>query len=279
VRLQRLREERGLSQVALAKALGISPSYLNQIERNQRPLTVPILLRINQQFGVDVQMFSEEDEARLVTELREALAETGGESVTVSELKSLVENTPAVARSILELYRRARLANERADGVLGPLGDLQRLPPFSMLGPHEEVRDYLNGRHDHIAELDERAESIFRDAGLILGNTAPRLAARLHEKHGVRIVISRAAEMGADKRRFDPATRTLCLVDFLRPGQQAFQMAFQLALLEAPEVLDALVLDGKFSSEESRQLARVGLANYFAGALTMPYMAFLEAAE
>jgi predicted transcriptional regulator/plasmid maintenance system antidote protein VapI len=279
VRLQRLREERGLSQVALAKALGISASYLNQIERNQRPLTVPILLRINQEFGVDVQMFSEGEEAQLVTELREVLAENGGESVTVAELRSLVDNTPAVARSIIELHRRVRVANERADGLLGPLGDQQRLPAFSMRGPHEEVRDYFNGRHDHVEELDERAESIFRDAGLIVGNTAPRLGARLREKHGVQIVVSRAVEMGADKRRFDPGTRTLRLVDFLRPGQQAFQMAFQLALLEVPEILEALVLEGKFSGEESRRLARVGLANYFAGALTMPYNPFLEAAE
>jgi hypothetical protein len=279
VRLQRLREERGLSQVALAKALGISASYLNQIERNQRPLTVPILLRINEKFDVDVQMFSEQEEAQLVTEVREVLAETGGEAITLAELRSLVDNTPAVARSILELHRRVRLANERADGLLGPLGDQQRLPPFSMRGPHEEVRDYLNNRHDHVEELDERAESIFREAGLLVGDTAPRLATRLREKHDVQIAVSRAVEMGADKRRFDPGTRTLHLVDFLRPGQQAFQMAFQLALLEAPEILDALVQEGKFSGEESRQLARVGLANYFAGALTMPYTAFLEAAE
>ncbi len=211
-------------------------------------------------------MFSEDDEVQLVTEVREVLAETGGESVTVAELRSLVDNTPVVARSILELDRRVRVANERADGLLGPLSDQQRLPPFSMRGPHEEVRDYLNGRHDHVEELDERAESIFRDAGLIVGDTAPRLATRLREKHGVQVVVTRAVEMGADKRRFDPGTRTLRLVDFLRPGQQAFQMAFQLALLEVPEILDALVREGKFSCEESRQLARIGLANYFAGA-------------
>lgn len=65
VRLQRLREERGLTQTALARIIGISPSYLNQLERNHRPLTVPLLLRINATFGVDVQVFSEDDEARL----------------------------------------------------------------------------------------------------------------------------------------------------------------------------------------------------------------------
>lgn len=279
VRLQRLREERGISQVTLAKALGISPSYLNQIERNQRPLTVPILLRINQQFGVDVQLFSEDEEARLITEVREVLAETAGESVSIAELRSLASNMPAVARSILELHRRARAANERAEGLLGALGDRQRLPSFSTLGQHEEVRDYLNRRHNHVAELDEAAEAIFADAGLIVGDAAPRLAKRLCDKHGVRVVASGDADTGSDKHRFDAGSRTLRLADFLRPGQQAFQMAFQLALLEAGDVLDVLVRDGGFSGEESQRLARVGFANYFAGALTMPYALFLQSAE
>ena len=45
-KLRRLREQRALTQAALAKQLELSPSYLNQIENNQRPLTLPVLLRI-----------------------------------------------------------------------------------------------------------------------------------------------------------------------------------------------------------------------------------------
>lgn len=279
MRLQRLREERGISQVALAKSLGISPSYLNQIEHNQRPLTVPVLLRIHSQLGLDPQVFSEDDESRLIAEVREVLADAGSESVSTAELRSLAANMPAVARSILELHRRAKVANDRADGLLGALGDQQRLPSFSMLGQHEEVRDYLNRRRNHVEELDEAAEAIFRDAGLTLGDAAPRLAQRLRDRHGIRIHTSTGDNTGADKHRFDAATRTLHLADFLRPGQQAFQMAFQLGLLEAGEVLDALLKDSAFTSDESRRLARVGLANYFAGALTMPYAPFLQSAE
>ena len=62
VRLRRLREERSLTQTAVAHALGISNSYLSQIEQNQRPLTVPLLLKLNAAFGVDVQLFSEDEE-------------------------------------------------------------------------------------------------------------------------------------------------------------------------------------------------------------------------
>ena len=88
VRLRRLREERKLKQVDLANALGISSSYLNQLEQNQRPLTVPVLLKINSVFGVDVQLFSEDEEARLITELRDALSDSA-EAISVAEATSL----------------------------------------------------------------------------------------------------------------------------------------------------------------------------------------------
>src|SRR5688500_12128171 len=102
VRLRRLREERNLSQVALAQQLGLSPSYLNQIEQNQRPLTVAVLLRISATLGVDVQAFSDDEEARLIAGMREALADNpGGEAVSLAELRELATQMPAVGRSLV----------------------------------------------------------------------------------------------------------------------------------------------------------------------------------
>lgn len=283
VRLQRLREERGISQVALAKALGISPSYLNQIEHNQRPLTVSILLRINAEFGVDVQLFSDDKEAGLIADVRDVLAEVGGgagaETVSMAELRSLASNMPAVARAIVELHRRNRGLNERADSFAARLGDGHKLASFALPGTHDEVRDYFNQRHNHVAELDEAAEAIFADSGLAIGDVASKLAQRLSTHHGVRLQIASTDDSERAKRRYDAETRTLRLPDHLRPGQQAFQMAVQLAELEIGTLLDALIAGAKFTSEESRRLARIGLANYFAGALVMPYAAFLQSAE
>ena len=123
VRLQRLREERRMTQVALAKALGISPSYLNQMERNQRPLTVPILLRIGTVLGVDPQIFSEHDSASLVADVRDVFGELPDAPPTsMAELKMLVENMPELARSILLLQRRYRVMAERADTLAARSG-------------------------------------------------------------------------------------------------------------------------------------------------------------
>ena len=278
VRLQRLREERGISQVALAKTLAISPSYLNQIEHNQRPLTVPILLRINAQFGVDVQMFSDDDEARLIADVRDVLAEVGGgDTVSLAETRALAANMPGVARVLLELHRRARVASERADTLVAAVGDSHHLPSFSLLGKHEEVRDYFNRRHNHIVELDEAAEAIFVDGDFVVGDAAQALTTRLAERHGVRVLIG--GSDGSEKQRYDERSKTLHLADFLRPGQQAFQMAFQLAALEMRALIETLIRDGGFAEGESRRLARIGFANYFAGALVMPYTRFLQSAE
>ncbi len=282
VRLQRLREERGISQVALAKALGISPSYLNQIEHNQRPLTVPILLRINAEFGIDVQLFSDDQEAGLIADVRDVLADAGGETVSVAELRSLASNMPAVARAIVELHRRNRSLTERADGLAARLGDGHKLASFALPATHDEVRDYFNRRHNHVAELDEAAEAIFADSAMAIGDVASRLAQRLSSRHGVRLQIVSSTEGGdaaLAKRSYLADTGTLRLPDHLRPGQQAFQMAVQLALLEMAPLLDRLIADAPFTGEESRRLARIGLANYFAGALVMPYAAFLQSAE
>lgn len=79
-RLRRLREERRMTQADLARVLAISPSYLNQMEHDSRPLTVPVLLRLTEAFGVDPGFFSERDTSRLVADLREALAKEVAEA-------------------------------------------------------------------------------------------------------------------------------------------------------------------------------------------------------
>src|SRR5690606_42039106 len=118
VRLRRLREERGLTQAALAAMLDVSTSYLSQLEKNQRPLTVPVLLKINAAFGVDVQFFSEDEEARLVADLRDVFSDAQpGESISVAEIRELATNMPAIARTFLRLHRGYRGAVDRASAM------------------------------------------------------------------------------------------------------------------------------------------------------------------
>ncbi|MYX22195.1 transcriptional regulator, partial [Streptomyces sp. SID8380] len=120
-KLRRLRRERGLNQVEMARALGISTSYANQIEQGQRPLTVPVLLRLEEVFGVGAEYFSVADEARLTTDLRAALADeaSGIESPPPEEIAEAVRDHPDLARALVALHRRYRDAAEQAAVLAG----------------------------------------------------------------------------------------------------------------------------------------------------------------
>ncbi len=294
VRLRTLREQRGLTQAALAQRLALSPSYVNQLENNQRPLSVAVLLRLQAELGADLQFFSEDEEARLMAQLRDALAEGAGpEPVPQAELQALAQQMPRLAHRLLDLHRQAGDARDRLALLADRLGD----PTPSGLAPpqpHEEVRDFFYAHHNHMAELDEAAEArhaalageAAQDAG---GSAAPgpatggvlaaRLEAHLRRAHGVATLTAPAGAEEGSLRRFDRAAGVLRLDAALSPGRRAFQLATQVAHLEAAAAIDRLVDSAAFASAEARALARIGLASYYAGALVLPYRPFLAAAE
>ncbi|MGC9449424.1 short-chain fatty acyl-CoA regulator family protein [Cereibacter johrii] len=267
VRLRRLREERGMTQAALARCLGISPSYLNQIEQNQRPLTVPVLLRLNEAFGLDVQLFSDRDEARLIADLRAALADQGA-GASLAEVRELAANMPGIARTIVAMQRRLRETSERADLLAGRLSTPTGATPAAF----EAVRDWFYDRRNYVAELDEAAEAI--GGALPRGAMVAGLVDRLAQS-GVRFALDAS---GQSLRRFDAPARLLQVAAHLAPGQQAFQIATQLAFLEQGEAIRRLADDPRLQPD-AQALLRIGLANYFAGALILPYGSFLETAE
>ena len=139
VRLKRLREEQRLTQAALAGQLGISLSYLNQLENNQRPLTVPVLMALNAVFGLDVQSFAEGEEARLIADLREALADPSlGETIAVAELRELAQNMPALGRALVSLNRKYRHAAEQYAALVARFGEERHAT--SVMPPSTPVR-------------------------------------------------------------------------------------------------------------------------------------------
>jgi predicted transcriptional regulator/transcriptional regulator with XRE-family HTH domain len=270
-RLRSLREAQGMNQVDLARALGISASYLNQIEHDSRPLTVPVLLRITEAFGVDASFFAATDSARLIAELREALPD-----VQASDLRDLAVSRPEVARSVLDLHRRAQHLDEQLSAVAG-----RRSSEVLVVGAHERVRDFFYTHANHFADLDVAAERVALAIGVRPGEVRSALSARLAAAHGVRVKtvsgdVAHRANAG-ELHHYDPLSRTLSLSLHMRPGQQAFRMATQVALLEFGDLLDATAA----GVEEGpvRSLVRIGLARYAAAALVLPYGPFHAAAE
>ena len=304
VKLKSLREQRGLTQAALAQLLGLSPSYLNQLENNQRPLSVPVLLRLQSSLGVDLQVFSEDNEARLTAQLQAVMAEAAGDTVVAqAELRALAQQMPALAQVVIRMHRHGRDAQERLSSLAATLGDRAGELAPSARQPHEEVRDFFYQHHNHIPALDERAEALSdvvhaapasggkpgraarpddKERPHDARDLAARLEAFLLRTHGVAtrtLPHDGPHSEAATLRRFDVQDKVLYVGDAAEPGQRAFQLATQLAYLDAGALIDNVADSGDFSSPEARSLARIGLASYFAGALVLPYRRFLDAAE
>ena len=256
VKLRKLRAEHGLSQIALAHALGLSPSYLNQLEQNQRPLTVSVLLKLNRALGVDIQQFSEDEEARLVAGLREALAEAP-ESIALPELQEVAAQMPALGRAVMALHRRHLEALERIESMSLRLGDDRSDMPVARTMPFEAVRDFFFAHQNYFDEVDRAAQALAGEARADPGHLADWLVRRLQQRHGVQ--VHRLEDSRQSQRRFDPATRSLWLSSALEPAQQAFQLGTQLALLEMGDTLDRLIATAAFQGDPaSCKLARVG---------------------
>ncbi|GAB1816296.1 acetate metabolism transcriptional regulator RamB [Mycobacterium sp. MUNTM1] len=277
-RVRQLRNERGFSQAALAQMLEISPSYLNQIEHDVRPLTVAVLLRITEVFGVDATFFSSQDDTRLVAELREVTMDRDLDiDVDPTEVAEMVSAHPGLARAVVNLHRRYRITTAQlAAATEERYSDGSGSGSITM--PHEEVRDYFYQRQNYLHELDTAAEDLTIKMRLHHGDLARELTRRLTEVHGVH--INRRIDLGDTVlHRYDPKTKTLEFSNHLSLGQQVFKMAAELAYLEFGDLIDTLVEEGKFTSDESHTLARLGLANYFAAATVLPYRQFHDVAE
>jgi len=258
--------------------LDISPSYLNQIEHDVRPLTVAVLLRITEVFGVDATFFASQDDTRLVAELREVTLDRDlGIDVDPAEIADVVAAHPAVARAIVNLHRRYRLTTTQlAAATEDRFSDGSGSGSITM--PHEEVRDYFYQRQNYLHELDAAAEDLTVRMGMHRADLARDLSDRLTRVHGVHIV--QRIDLGNSVlHRFDPHTKTLEIGRHLASGQYVFKLAAELGYLEFGDLIDDMVTEGNFTSDEAVKLARLGLANYFAAATVLPYRQFHDIAE
>ncbi|MDO5086773.1 MAG: short-chain fatty acyl-CoA regulator family protein [Comamonadaceae bacterium] len=283
-RVRRLREQNGWSQGLLAERLGLSLSYVSQIENNQRPVTAPVLLKLAEVFGGDVTPFSEDASRRQLAELDCAFNDRTlcGEPVAAATLARFVEQAPELVDAFLTLYQRhGRLQEEHAQLLDRFYGEEGGAPPrgAAMRLPHEEVRDHFNRRNNYLDVLDREGEALAAGLHLTPGQRAPALRALLHERCGVEVQLMPEEQGQHWLRRLDRARRRLDVAAGLSDAQQAFQMATQYALLALREAVDDVVRDGGFAEPATQALARQGFAHYFAGAVLLPYGEFLAAAQ
>ena len=273
-RLRRLRRDRGLSQTDMATSLGISPSYLNHLERNQRPVTATLLLKLADQYQVDVLSFASGVGTKTgPQELMEIFSDPLLKDLGVPryELVELTHNAPTVADGIARLYAALKEA-ERMPALAD--GDDAR----SLVTPESWVRDYIQQHRNHYPELEEAAETLGGALSDPLSIAEP-LRRRLKEAWGIVAQVVPQSRLGNLSQSYDPERRQFLISSQLRAENRTFALAYQLALAEFAGLLDRMVGEAAPPDEGIGQLLHMHLANYAAGAIMMPYGRFLRSAE
>ncbi|MAQ37934.1 MULTISPECIES: helix-turn-helix domain-containing protein [Thioclava] len=270
VKLRETRTRLGLTQKAFAERLGVSLPYLNQMENNHRPVSAQVVLALASEFGLDVTELSAGDAERLVSDMREALADPifSDGAPPLADLRLAASNAPALARSFLELHRAYRQTHERLASLDEALG---REGAQTVVSPWEEVRDFFHYCDNYIDAADRAAERYScRDGNRLepIPHAIDTLA-----KRGIDVQFSDISQL-----RERDGNRLLINAHAGRPTQ-AFQLLHQVALMTQNDLLEATLDLARFQSDTARAIAKIGLANYFAGAALLPYRPFLEAAQ
>ena len=273
-KIRGIRETAKLTQATFAERLGISTSYLNQIENNQRPVSASVLLLLAERFGVDFSAISSSDSDRLLSMLTETLADPvfASHSPSFQELKLVAQNAPSFAQALLACHQAYRRNSEQLASLDDHIGSWATEPT-----PYEEVRDFFHFVDNYVHDLDVAAERLAEDLDIPNSDAHGALAGYLEARHGVRI---RRTGPGDDTlRRFDPASRTLYLNPYLPTATRSFQMSFQIAAIEHEAEIEAIARRAEFRTADALEVCEAGLRNYFAGATTLPYQAFLVTAK
>ncbi len=271
-RLRRLRRDLGLTQADMAADLDVSASYVALLERNNRPVTADLLVRLAQTYSIDMAALAggvgADETARLQALLNDPIF--AGIDRAAAEVADIVTNYPGVTEALLRLYttyqeEQLALADRGAEG---------NGPESEALDPMAESRRFLAARRNCFPSLDDHAERLAQAV-----SRHDNITGYLKARHGLRVRRLPSSVMVGSVRRLDRHRGEVLLDDGLDGASQAFQLALQLAYLEMGQEVDAELSDGSFVSEGGERLTRRALASYAAAALLMPYSAFARAVE
>ena len=281
-RVRRLRQTLGITQARMAEDLDISTSYLNLIERNQRPMSAAVLLRFAQVYNFDISEFSSGSDSQLTAELYEVMRDprVSDNPVAKSDVEDVVNASPALARATLKLYERYRDVSRRLYSESNPLADRDKVEILEESARSvEAVREFFTAQGNYFPELDQAAEDFSKELSLAVHEPHVTLSNRLRDKHNLTVRILPVEVMDDKLRYFDRHRSGIDLSELLPQSGRRFQLAVQLAMLEYGELIDDAVREANLPGRNAIGLARASVAKYFAAAMLMPYGRFLRECE
>lgn len=271
--LRRLRRDLGLTQADMAADLEVSASYVALLERNHRPLSAEMLLRLAQTYKLDMASLAGDASSDIAARVQTILKDPMFADIDLPPLENadLTTNFPGITEALLRLYtayqqEHLALADASAEAHSAEAGEAG--------DPVAESRRFLAARRNCFPALDEAAEQLSKDIAKSGG-----LSGYLLEHHGLRTRRMPSHIMVGSIRRYDLHRREILLDDALDGAGQQFQLALQTAYLVLKASIEEAMSDGSFATEGGERLARRALASYAAAAIIMPYGAFAKAAE
>src|SRR5271163_4078610 len=240
-RFRRIRQQLGLSQTQIAEGLGISPSYINLIERNQRPVTAQILLRLAEAYDLDLRDLATADEDRFFAELNEIFSDPLFRQIDLpkQEFRDLAELCPGVTHALQRLYAAYIEARRGETMVAAQMADRNEGSSFEA-NPIERVRDLIEANRNYFPELEQAAENLRDALNVPAEGLYEALAVRLREKHSVVTRIMPVDVMRETLRRFDRHRRQLLISELVDSPGRVFQIAFQTGLAECGASLETI---------------------------------------
>lgn len=265
--VRRLRRSSGLTQLAMADALEISPSYLNLIEKNQRPLSAALMLRLAERFDFDPRKLGSDAPGGGLEGLRRRLADPLFADLNIdrAEMEEWLAAAPAGAEAFARAFDRMGEGGAQASSIEAQ--------------PVMKVRREIERWRNHFPDLDAQAEALADELRIATGDFYSALSERLRQKHQLAIRILPAEVMPDHVRRLDLHARQLQLSEMLDAASRTFHAAFLIAEMEARAEIDALVSGAGFADRHAERLFRRHITSYFAAAVMMPYGRFLRACE
>ncbi|ATB32372.1 helix-turn-helix domain-containing protein [Melittangium boletus] len=293
LKLRGLRLARNIKQTDAAKDLGVSPAYLNLIEKGKRVMPFPLLWKALRYFDQDPEQFmSTLGEGRVDEALAKLLDEPLLKSLDIdSESLQSLSAEPKLAGTVAALFNLYKNTRTQLENVLAQLNveESARMnaTPGSSAGPRfdyspfDEVSDFLESHHNYFPELEEQAESMRRDFKLGRLLSSPQLVPLLEERFGYRVRLEAASSGSSVVRRLDAENQELTLSPDLTEQPLKFQLAASIGILmlDKEKLVERIVGAARTRHAETLRLIKVHLANYFAGALMLPYGEFFKDVE
>jgi predicted transcriptional regulator/transcriptional regulator with XRE-family HTH domain len=273
--LRRLRQERGETQAQTARKLGISTAYVNLLENNQRSVSVAVLLRLFEAYGVDWRDIAEDDATARLSDLRAALQDPifDGTRPDLHELRAAQAHAPGLIGAFMRLHR-SYLATSDQLLALGAQGAETTIGA----SPEGAVHNFFRRHRNHFPALEDAAAAFWLGHPPAPDDLYAALKARLARDHRIAVHLKPVADMPQSLRRYDAERGEVWLSEALDHPNRVFQLVHVAGLIEAGAIFDSLVAQGP-EDAQGRARLRIELANYFAAAVLMPYDAFLAEAR